>query len=310
MKTYNKNNNNQKNSLRISAALLTVWVLISCQANLSRTQPEIEIQPSSQNETPIEISPQPQFSDPGSTPSSAVFTTSGIDPGETLAMYQDPNTLSHLVGEIPSFGINLTPESNIHHLNGTNWIKIHFNDQSGWVDFSYLAEQHGMLPDELIKLGQTTLSALKSYQIDQLAEIIHPDLCLRFSPYSYLSSRNQVICSSEIANVAESSDVLLWGSYDGKGDPINLTFREYYNRFVYDQAYFQAPVIGFNIEMSSGNSINNLQDIYPDGMMIEYYFPGFDPQYGGMDWRSLRLVFVQKGMDWYLAALIHGEWTI
>jgi hypothetical protein len=45
-------------------------------------------------------------------------------------------------------------------------------------------------------------------------------------------------------------------------------------------------------------------------MMIEYYFPGFDPQYGGLDWRSIRLVFVQHGMDWYLTAIIHGEWTI
>jgi hypothetical protein len=43
---------------------------------------------------------------------------------------------------------------------------------------------------------------------------------------------------------------------------------------------------------------------------IEYYFSGFDPQYGGMDWRSLRLVFIKDSNNWYLAAIVHGEWTI
>jgi hypothetical protein len=44
-------------------------------------------------------------------------------------------------------------------------------------------------------------------------------------------------------------------------------------------------------------------------MIVEYYFPGFDPQYGGMDWRSLRLVFSDHGGTWYLAGIIHDEWT-
>jgi len=30
-------------------------------------------------------------------------------------------------------------------------------------------------------------------------------------------------------------------------------------------------------------------------MVVEYHFPGIDPQYGGLDWRSLRLVFQQSG---------------
>jgi hypothetical protein len=44
-------------------------------------------------------------------------------------------------------------------------------------------------------------------------------------------------------------------------------------------------------------------------MIVEYYFPGFDPQYGGMDWRSLKLVFSQADGSWNLAGIIHDEWT-
>jgi hypothetical protein len=29
-----------------------------------------------------------------------------------------------------------------------------------------------------------------------------------------------------------------------------------------------------------------------------------------MDWRSLRMVFMQQDGIWYLVALVHGEWTI
>ena len=38
-------------------------------------------------------------------------------------------------------------------------------------------------------------------------------------------------------------------------------------------------------------------------------FPGFDPQYEGMDWSSLRLVIEKYNSEWRLVDLIHGEWT-
>ena len=41
---------------------------------------------------------------------------------------------------------------------------------------------------------------------------------------------------------------------------------------------------------------------------MEYYFSGFDPQYGGMDWRSLRLVFAPHGEGWALVGIVHDEW--
>ena len=312
MKTFKENINlsSRKSFFWISVLLFPVLILVSCQADSLNIRPGNESLTPTRDELSPEISPQPEFTGPGLTPAGEVFTVAGINPGETLAIYQDPSSESNLVGDIPSFAFNLRPTSNIHTLNGSNWIQIQIDDQSGWVDYSYLAEQHGNLPIELVQLGQTALSAIKLYRFDQLSEIIHPDLCLRFSPYAYLNSSNQVFCSSEIGLAASSEDILLWGRYDGSGNPINLSFMEYYNDFVYDQDYFHSAVIGFNTTVSSGNSLNNIQEVFPGGMMIEYYFPGFDPQYGGLDWRSLRLVFVQHGTDWYLAALIHGEWTI
>lgn len=168
----------------------------------------------------------------------------------------------------------------------------------------------GDLPQEIILKGQLTLSALKDYNYELIEELIHPDMCLRFSPYPYMADTNLSFCPEELDDVVNSDNVLNWGNYDGTGEPIRLKFIDYHDKFIYDSDFSSAPIIGLNVEVSSGNSINNIPDIFPDGLMIEYYFPGFDAQYGGMDWKSLRLVFINVDEVWYLAAIIHGEWTI
>jgi hypothetical protein len=247
---------------------------------------------------------------PEVTPSSDIYAVVGVSPDEHLNLYLTPTNSAEIVGRIPPFGTGLRPISNIQIRDDASWVQIQYEDQVGWVDYSYLAEQHGFMPAELVKLGQEVLIALEDYQYDQLKGFIHPSICLRFSPYSYLNTVNRIICKSDLAAESLSTDDHLWGHYDGTGNPITLTFNAYHERFIYDQDYLSSPVIGYNLEVSAGNSINNIQELYPDGMMIEYHFPEIDPQYGGMDWRSIRLVFVQQGAKWYLAAIIHGEWTI
>jgi hypothetical protein len=238
------------------------------------------------------------------------FAVVGITPGNHLIMYDQPAEEAVVINQIPGFEVNLSSLGDIIPGNNTNWIQLTYQGEEGWVDYSYLAEQHGDPSDDLIKLGQQVLLILKTKQYQDLMEYIHPGWCLRFSPYQYLTENDQVICPTDFEQVISSKKTYTWGAYDGTGDPIILTFHDYQTRFIYDSDYFQPPIVGFGVEVSSGNAINNISDIYPDGMMVEYYFPGFDPQYGGMDWRSLRLVFVRDNNTWYLAAIVHGEWTI
>jgi hypothetical protein len=283
-------------------------VLIGCQEDISR---QIST-PTLISTIQIEMTNTPELVEIISelTPTSDQYAIQGIPPGEFLPILEDHFLDSNPLGYIPSFGSNIFPISNILEIEDMLWIQVQYQDYIGWVDYSYLAEQHGQLPDQLIDLGQMTLIMLKNYQYDQLQEIVHPDLCLQFSPYSYLNINNVIFCGLDLNNYATSDDPLLWGSYDGTGDPISLTFRDYHERFVYDQDYLQSPVVGFNIEVSSGNSINNIDEVFTNSIMLEYHFPFIDPQYAGMDWRSLRLVFVEEGESWYLVAIIHGEWTI
>ncbi|RIE01964.1 hypothetical protein [Cohnella faecalis] len=100
-----------------------------------------------------------------------------------------------------------------------------------------------------------------------------------------------------------------WGSADGSGDPIRLTFRDYFEKFVYDQDFADAPNVSAGKLLGTGNTPSNILEVYPKASFVEYHYPGTDKN-GGMDWKSLVVVFVPSGSDWKLVSIVHGQWTI
>jgi hypothetical protein len=154
------------------------------------------------------------------------------------------------------------------------------------------------------------IGILKDQDMVILSQYIHPQMGLRFSPYAYVKDTDQVFPADKISGLIADSTVYTWGVYDGSGEPIDLTFAYYYSKFVYDVDFANAPQVALNHRLGVGNSIDNSQEFYPGAMIVEYYFPGFDPQYAGMDWRSLRLVFMEENNIWYLVGIIHDQWTI
>ena len=160
-------------------------------------------------------------------------------------------------------------------------------------------------------ISDQILHMLKDKDLTKLAKLVHPEKGVRFTPYSYVDVNKDVkITATEFAGLMAETKKRLWGAFDGTGDPIDMTFTEYYKKFVYDVDFLEAPQIVFNQPMQRGNSLVNMKEAYPDAVFIEYHFPGIDPQYNGMDWRSLRLVFEQKDSKWYLVGIIHDQWTI
>jgi hypothetical protein len=154
------------------------------------------------------------------------------------------------------------------------------------------------------------ISALKNKDMTTLSQYVHPQMGLRFSSYATVKDTDQVFSPAKVAGFMDDPTVYIWGNFDGSGQPISLTFADYYAKFVYDEDFANPPQLALNHRLGTGNSIDNSLEFYPGSLVVEFYFPGFDPQYSGMDWRSLRLVFMQQGNDWYLAGIIHDQWTI
>ena len=160
-------------------------------------------------------------------------------------------------------------------------------------------------------ISDQILHKLKDKDMSALAELVHPEKGVRFTPYSYVDVNKDVkIASSEFAGLMNETTKRLWGAFDGSGEPIDMIFSEYYKKFVYDVNFLEAPQIIFNQAVQRGNSLVNMKEAYPDALFIEYHFPGFEAQYQGMDWRSLRLAFEEKDGKWYLVGIIHDQWTI
>lgn len=165
--------------------------------------------------------------------------------------------------------------------------------------------------DLINETAREAINALKDKDMEKISKLVHPEKGVRFSPYAYVDVKNDMVfAADDVKDLLSDNTIYTWGSYDGIGDPIELTFEDYYNRFIYDVDFANAEQIGYNEILGKGNTIENSAEVYKDSMVVEYYFSGFDPQYDGMDWRSLRIVFEKSKDIWYIVGIIHDQWTI
>jgi hypothetical protein len=153
------------------------------------------------------------------------------------------------------------------------------------------------------------IQALAARDLEALASSVHPHQGLRFSPYAFVREEHQAFAAEDLQGLFDTDEVRLWGRYDGTGEPIKLSFEEYYEEFIYSADFANAGQVAVDERLGQGNTINNIHDFYPEASYVEYYIPGTE-EYGGMDWESLRLVFVQENDVWILVGIVHDEWTI
>ena len=201
--------------------------------------------------------------------------------------------------------------------------------QNQSAEINVLIQEKNMLESEIQKLneeleknqkkisGSPLLLAieinnlLKNQNMEYLSEYVHPEKGLLFSPYTYINQENCLVFnSSQLKELPFSKEKYTWGSFDGSGEPIIFDFQEYYDRFIYDHDYTDPQIIGNNFDVSFGNTINNIKEIFPESHFIEFHFKGFEQKYEGMDWRSLKIVLEKYDNSWYLVAIVHDEWTI
>lgn len=162
----------------------------------------------------------------------------------------------------------------------------------------------------LLPVALDVVNALKHKDMNAFSSYIHSTAGVRFSPYGHIDVQHDLqFSASQLPSLWSSTEVYQWGVHDGSGDPIQLTFQDYFDRFVYDVDFANPHMIGNNVVVGAGNMINNIQQAYPNGPFVEFHFTGFDPQYSSMDWRSLRLVFEEENSEWKLVGIIHDEWT-
>jgi hypothetical protein len=165
----------------------------------------------------------------------------------------------------------------------------------------------------LLKTTQYILTLLKRKNYSAFANYIHPVEGIRFSPYGFVDTIHNIKLSKQkFINEAGQpmQNMIVWGEFDGTGDPIKMTLNNYMQRFVYDVDFVKPEKRSVNEFIGGGNSLNNLELVYKNCDFTESHFSGFDKKYAGMDWKSLRLVFKIRNRKFLLVGIVHDEWTI
>ncbi len=151
---------------------------------------------------------------------------------------------------------------------------------------------------------------LRDRDLERLSGVIDPEKGLLFSPYAHIQAQTALSFQADDLPGFKDSQKRVWGSYDGSGEPIELTFLEYFEKFVYDRDFLGAPEVNVNKLNGTGNTPFNGLEVFPGASYVEFHFPGFDKQHEGMDWESLILVLLPDGQEWKLCAIVHAGWTI
>lgn len=159
--------------------------------------------------------------------------------------------------------------------------------------------------------ARAVVAALRDRDMDVLSSFVHPKKGVRFSPSAYINPQSDIVFTqTQVKNLFTTQKRYVWGESDGSGAPIRLTPKQYFSQFLYQRDYLKFPKVAFNQVIGESNTVNNVLEIYPQGIFVEYYVPGRDKTIDYRDWSSLRLVFEESNHEWYVVGLIHDGWSI
>jgi hypothetical protein len=239
----------------------------------------------------------------------------GVGNDDRLNARACPGVAHPVLYELAPFSAGVRRAGRDGDVDGYPWTPVSYAESVGWVNAGYLARQFGEADPAVAARAGQIVWALRDQDWEMLASSVHPTKGVRFSPYAYVrvgegDGADLAFGADELIGLIADQTVYRWGVFDGSGEPIDMTFRDYYARFVYDADFGWAYAVGYGTTVGAGNTINNVAEVYSEAQIIEYHLPGSDPQFAGMDWRSLRLVMERVGETWYLVGVVHDEWTI
>ncbi|PIF46850.1 hypothetical protein CLU96_3892 [Chryseobacterium sp. 52] len=159
------------------------------------------------------------------------------------------------------------------------------------------------------KANDEILQALKSKDYKTFASFIHPEKGISFSMYALVDPKeDRHFSTADFEKFQPTKTLFTWGAQDGSGDPYKATINDYLGKWVFSKD-FTASQYSLNKFLASGNSLNNLKEIYPGKDFTENYIKGTEKN-GEMDWKTIRFVFEEFQGKQYLVAVVNDQWTI
>lgn len=130
---------------------------------------------------------------------------------------------------------------------------------------------------------------LKNWDFENLVEVVYFEIGVCFFFYSEISQDQVMFLFEIIENILMDIIVYIWGIYDGIIRLIEISFKDYFERFVFDRDFSVVDMVIYNSIIGGGVIWDNIIEFYYWDIMVQYYFYEFEE--GVMDWSSFCLVF-------------------
>ena len=149
------------------------------------------------------------------------------------------------------------------------------------------------------------MGLLSQQKLAELASFTHPDHRVWISPSTYLNENTFSADGALLGKLFESDEVIRWYDVTIEGSPMELTFGEYFPKYVWEKNYLQGDQY-INEFIKRGPIVHNIQSNFPDCDVVEILVEGDEE----LDWRALNLVFQTVEDKFYLVAIIHDQYII
>jgi len=162
---------------------------------------------------------------------------------------------------------------------------------------------------DMTMLAYRVLEYIKDDDFVALSHVVHPEYGVVLSPYATINlAMDRRFSAEQIASLDSDSNIYVWGVYNGRGEPIELTPAEYFAEFVPAADFFDAKIIGINQIVRSGNALENITDVFPNVQFIDFHISA-DDSADELDWSSLRLGFEEYNGYYRLITIVYSTWT-
>lgn len=164
--------------------------------------------------------------------------------------------------------------------------------------------------ETLAGLERQVINALKNRDMNELASFVHPEKGVRFSPFAYVETgSDRVVSQEKIKSFLRDPQKYTWGHSDNDGLPIQMSSKEYFDKYVFDSDYGNPDEVNYNATIGRSLTVSNVFEVYPRAIIVEFGKDHSGPTAKGEDWRSIKLVFEKNGDGkWYLVGIIHDQW--
>ncbi|WP_202081174.1 hypothetical protein [Caldalkalibacillus salinus] len=154
----------------------------------------------------------------------------------------------------------------------------------------------------------TIIDILARQNAESLAQEVHPEKGVLFSPYVHIQDETVTFDRDQMAAFFEDTNEYTWGLQDGSGHPIEMTPEEYYNNYIFNRDLTQADEVVVDGEEARGSMISNIKEVFPDSRVVEFYLEATEDE---LNWKALNLVFERDDQGrWVLVAIVNDQWTV